>query len=177
MKIDEAGLSRKSQEGRNQICFVESWVWHNIWPIGDAESTVADKCRKQYVASKYIRTLWTFYLQSTWLIEVQEKKWSRLCHCHFKVPWPRVIQVSHSSIACASSFYLGLAPEAESENLHFPLSLFCHGRFLCQTFHSSFMAARYFSREMIGKQPLPQCRKNANITPRFKCLQGDPQMK
>lgn len=37
--------------------------------------------------------------------------------------------------------------------------MFCHGRFLCQTFHSHLKAKQYFSREVTGKQPSPLMQK------------------
>lgn len=62
-------------------------------------------------------------------------------------------------------------------NLNFSLSIFCHGWLLCQTFHSYLKAKQYLSREVTGKQPSPLMQKNTTITPRLKCLQGDPGTK
>ena len=133
------------------------------------------------MASEYFRIPGT-YLLSMWLTEFKRTMVPAL-QDHLEAPRAKVLQCRRTPLCggmCLSNFDCTGAPGASkawSESLHFSLSIFCHGCFLRQTFHSHLKAKQYFSREVTGKQPSPLMQKKTNITPGLNCLQGDPAMK
>lgn len=188
-QIDEADLNRKSREDKNQVYLVASWV-SEACTVSSLKDTAnkqllinVEKSKCQASALEFLEPV------SRALGELSLRENGPDSARPFGSPQSKGASVQTDRTPptppspggmCLSNFDCTGAPGASkawSGSLHFSLSIFCHGCFLRQTFHSHLKAKQYFSREVTGKQPSPLMQKKTNITPGLNCLQGDPGMK